>query len=154
MPASRADVLFIFAHSVSLVKNFFQVFSGLFSPEPLVSVLFQARSHLPARTHLVYHAHSRLSSTFSDPFPQGRPGSPRFLPILVRFSCPLARRSDRIPLRTPFVNTFFHFLSCFFRNVRRRWKTPLQAGVKYDSLISVLHYIKQIGGAAHAHQNP
>ena len=43
---------------------FFKFFSGLFSPEPLVSVLFQARSHLPARTHLVYHAHSRLSSTF------------------------------------------------------------------------------------------
>ena len=45
-------------------QELFQVFSGLFSPEPLFSVLFQARTYLPARTHLVYHAHSRLSSTF------------------------------------------------------------------------------------------
>ena len=95
-------------------QELFQVFSGLFSPEPLVLVLFQARSFLPARTYLVYHAHSRLSSTFFWSLSEGRPGSPRFLPVLVRFSCPLARRSDRISLSTTFVNTFLHFSFDFF----------------------------------------
>ena len=85
MPAARADVLFILALSFSLVKNFFQVFSELFSSKPLDFVLFQARSHLPARTHLVYHALTRLSSTFFSPLPKVRPASARSLPSAFLF---------------------------------------------------------------------
>ena len=64
-PFSRsADVLFILALSFLLVKNFFKFFSELFRSKPLDFVLFQARSRLPTRTRLVYHALSSLSSTF------------------------------------------------------------------------------------------
>ena len=114
-PVSQsADVLFILALPDSFVKNFFQVFSKLFSSNRLISVLFKLV--LASRLELAHFiTHTRVcQALFSDLFSEGRPGSPRFLPVLVRFSCPLARRSDRIPPEPPFVNTFFQFSAFSF----------------------------------------
>ena len=114
-PFSRsADVLFILALPDSFVKNFFQVFSELFRSKPLISVLFQLVQ--VSRLELVYFiTHTRdCQALFSNLFGEAVRRSARFLPILIRFSCPLARRSDRIPLQPPLVNTFFPFSSFSF----------------------------------------
>ena len=115
MSATRADVLFILAHSVSLVKNFFKFFQGFLAPNRLFRFFFKLVRTF-RRELIQFTTHTRVcQALFSDLFPQGRPGSPRFLPVLVRFSCPLARRSDRISLTMPFVNIFFHFSFDFLR---------------------------------------
>ena len=80
-----ADVLFILALTLSLVKNFFQTFSEVFQPHGRSFCSFQAGSRLSARTHLVYHALTHLSSTFFSPLPKVRPASARSLPSAFLF---------------------------------------------------------------------
>ena len=114
-PFSRsADVLFILALPDSFVKNFFQVFSELFHSKSLISVLFKlVQASQLELVHFITHTRD-CQALFSNLFREAVRRSARFLPILISFQSSLARRSDRIPLRVPFVNTFFPFSSFSF----------------------------------------
>ena len=103
----------LFYHTLSsLSRTFFKFFRG-FQPRITRFQSFFNDFHSPERTHLVYHTLLTLSSTFfksrskSVQLPLG------FFSLFDSFRCPLVRRSDRIPPRTTFVNTFFHFSSLF-----------------------------------------
>ena len=84
-----ADVLFILALTLSLVKNFFQTFPRFFSLMAVLFVLFQAGSRLSARTHLVLpRPHSFVKHFFqpASESPSGfHPVSSVHFPV---FSCP------------------------------------------------------------------
>ena len=103
---------FSLPHAFEFVKHFFQVFSEPSGSKHSIQALFKPFPVL-TRTHLVYHALSTLSSTFSDFFQKSVQVLPRSLPIFFSLECPLVRRSDRIPRDSPFVNTFFHFFAFY-----------------------------------------
>ena len=67
-----------------LFSSFFEVFSS----NPFGFRPFQARSHLPARTHLVYHTLPGLSRTFFRNLSEVRPASARSLLSLSFFFLP------------------------------------------------------------------
>ena len=68
-PSPLGDSLFIISARRSLVKYFFQEFSGLSNPSTLFFVLFRGfSSSTPFEaTRLLYHAFARLSSAFFSP---------------------------------------------------------------------------------------
>ena len=103
----------LFYHTLSsLSRTFFKFFWG-FQPRITWFQSFFNDFHSPERTHLVYHTLLTLSSTFfksrskSVQLPLG------FFSLFDSLRCPLVRRSDRIPPRTAFVNTFFTFSFLF-----------------------------------------
>ena len=107
--AFQLSVRYILAHSLSLVKHFFQKFFASYSAALSFKLVRSRRG-----TRLFYHTLLTLSSTFfksrskSIQLPLG------FFSLFDSFQCPLVRRSDRIPPHTAFVNTFFHFFFPFF----------------------------------------
>ncbi|MEO2787783.1 hypothetical protein ABHB30_20360, partial [Flavonifractor plautii] len=66
-------------------QELFSNFSEVFQPHGRSFCSFQADSRLSARTHLVYHALTHLSSTFFSPLPKVRPASARSLPSAFLF---------------------------------------------------------------------
>ena len=149
--AFRPAVLFILAHSFSLVKCFFQKFfnflpkhshSSFVRPfEELVhfTTLFRACQELFSRLSAVFTPLCLDFKLFSEPFrvscelvyfntriplcqalffrslSEVRPGSPRFLPSFLLFSCPLAKCWIIISVSSLFVNTLFQISLIFLR---------------------------------------
>ena len=109
-----ADVLFILALTLSLVKNFFQTFLRFFS---LTAVLFVLFKQVPAsRRELIYFTTPSLicQALFSARFRKSVRLPPGLFRLLSCFFMPSVRRSVRIPAFLLFVNTFFPFFALFF----------------------------------------
>ena len=91
-----------------LFSSFFEVFSS----NPLGFRPFQARSHLPARTHLVYHTLPGLSRTFFRNLSEVRPASARSLLSVSFFFLP---SREALRYNTSFRPLCQHLFPLFFR---------------------------------------
>ena len=120
-PVSRsADVLFILALPDSFVKNFFQVFSELFSSNPLISVLFKLV--LVSRLELAHFiTHTRVcQALFSELFQKAVRVPLGFFRFWSDFHA-LSQGAQIEYHPQPHLSTpFFSFSSTFFSP----WKIP------------------------------
>ena len=110
-----ADVLFILALTLSLVKNFFQTFLRFFSLSAVLFVLFK---QVPAsRRELIQFTTLSLicQALFSARFRKSVRLPPGLFHLLSCFFMPSVRRSVRIPAFLLFVNPFFKILFFFLK---------------------------------------
>ena len=94
-----------------------ELFSSFPAPfqarNPVFRPLFH-KSRPLRRTHSVYHARTRLSSTFFSSNPKVRPASARSLPALAAFFVPASQALRYNTSSCPLCQAFSIFSLCFF----------------------------------------